>query len=192
MSTGWARSGGVASSSMGDPTRGSAPAIADLERGASSRVTAAGCADRRPRRKTAFRRPCFTPGAAVTDSRAVRRFALGCTESRPTSTGRCRRALSGGPSPATLPRPRSPMRRSASRCRPARGSSRCPISPVCPLVAHGTPAFGQYRPDGKPWALHVVHPSAGGITAIQSFVDTQRLFPLFVLQLHATPDGAPV
>lgn len=63
--------------------------------------------------------------------------------------------------------------------------SGCRGSKLCPLIANGTPAFGQYRPGGKPWALHVVHTSGGLITAIHSFVDTQRLFPLFGLPLEA-------
>ena len=63
--------------------------------------------------------------------------------------------------------------------------SGCRGSKLCPLLANGAPAFAQYRPGGKPWALHVVHTSAGLITAIHSFVDTQRLFPLFGLPLQA-------
>lgn len=70
--------------------------------------------------------------------------------------------------------------------------SGCRGSKLCPLVANGTPAFGQYRPGGKPWALHVVHTSAGVITAIHSFVDTQRLFPLFGLPLQAGAESGSV
>ena len=70
--------------------------------------------------------------------------------------------------------------------------SGCRGSKLCPLVANGTPAFGQYRPGGKPWALHVVHTSAGLITAIHSFVDTQRLFPLFGLPLQANEESLSV
>jgi RNA polymerase sigma-70 factor, ECF subfamily len=70
--------------------------------------------------------------------------------------------------------------------------SGCHGSKLCPLVANGTPAFGQYRPGGKPWALHVVHTSAGLITAIHSFVDTQRLFPLFGLPLEANAEPVSV
>jgi RNA polymerase sigma-70 factor (ECF subfamily) len=57
---------------------------------------------------------------------------------------------------------------------------------------NGSPAFGRYRPGGRPWALHVVHTSAGLITAIHSFVDTQRLFPLFGLPLHADAESISV
>jgi RNA polymerase sigma-70 factor (ECF subfamily) len=67
--------------------------------------------------------------------------------------------------------------------------SGCRGSKLCPLLASGTPAFGQYRPGGKPWALHVVHTSDGLITAIHSFVDTQRLFPLFGLPLQANAES---
>jgi RNA polymerase sigma-70 factor (ECF subfamily) len=70
--------------------------------------------------------------------------------------------------------------------------SGCRGSKLCPLLANGTPAFGQYRPGGKPWALHVVQTSAGLITAIHSFVDTQRLFPLFGLPLHANAQSVSV
>jgi RNA polymerase sigma-70 factor (ECF subfamily) len=34
---------------------------------------------------------------------------------------------------------------------------------------------------GKPWALQVIEVSDGKITAINSFLDTERLFPLFGL-----------
>jgi RNA polymerase sigma-70 factor, ECF subfamily len=70
--------------------------------------------------------------------------------------------------------------------------SGCRGSKLCPLVANGTPAFGQYRPGGKPWALHVVHTSGGAITAIHSFVDAQRLFPLFGLPLDAGAESVSV
>jgi RNA polymerase sigma-70 factor, ECF subfamily len=70
--------------------------------------------------------------------------------------------------------------------------SGCRGSKLRPLLANGMPAFGQYRPGGKPWALHVVHTSAGLITAIHSFVDTQRLFRLFGLPLHADSDRISV
>lgn len=69
--------------------------------------------------------------------------------------------------------------------------SGCRGSKLCPLVANGTPAFGQYRPGGKPWALHVVHASGGRIAAIHSFVDVERLFPLFGLPLHAELETVP-
>jgi RNA polymerase sigma-70 factor (ECF subfamily) len=53
-------------------------------------------------------------------------------------------------------------------------------------TANGLPAFGQYRPGGPdgsftPWALALIDISEGRIRAIGSFLDTERLFPLFGL-----------
>jgi RNA polymerase sigma-70 factor (ECF subfamily) len=66
--------------------------------------------------------------------------------------------------------------------------SGCRGSRLCPLTANGSPAIGQYRPGGKPWALHVLEVSDGKITAISSFLDTTRLFPLFGLPLEPDAD----
>ncbi len=56
-----------------------------------------------------------------------------------------------------------------------------------PTVANGSPAFGQYKPDGKggytPWALQVLETSGGEISGISFFLDTARFFPLFGLPL---------
>jgi RNA polymerase sigma-70 factor, ECF subfamily len=66
----------------------------------------------------------------------------------------------------------------------------CRGSRLVPTVANGSPAFGQYRPsdDGghDPWALQVIEISAGRIIAMNAFLDTPRLFPLFGLppRLH--------
>ncbi|QLH19771.1 sigma-70 family RNA polymerase sigma factor [Streptomyces sp. Rer75] len=62
----------------------------------------------------------------------------------------------------------------------------CRGSRLVPTVANGAPAFGQYRPGGpggahEPWALQVLEISAGRITGLNSFLDTERLFPLFGL-----------
>ncbi|MGR3936050.1 MULTISPECIES: sigma-70 family RNA polymerase sigma factor [Streptomyces] len=62
----------------------------------------------------------------------------------------------------------------------------CRGSRLVPTVANGAPAFGQYRPSGpggahEPWALQVLEISAGRITGLNSFLDTERLFPLFGL-----------
>ncbi|MGW7057263.1 sigma-70 family RNA polymerase sigma factor [Streptomyces sp. NPDC054904] len=62
----------------------------------------------------------------------------------------------------------------------------CRGSRLVPVVANGSPAFGQYRPcaDGTgfaPWALQVVEVSGDRITGISAFRDTERLFPLFGL-----------
>jgi RNA polymerase sigma-70 factor (ECF subfamily) len=64
--------------------------------------------------------------------------------------------------------------------------SGCRGSRLIPTVASGTPAFGQYRPGGpggryEPWALQVIEVSAGRIRGLNSFLDTDRLFPLFGL-----------
>lgn len=64
----------------------------------------------------------------------------------------------------------------------------CEGSRLVPTRANGCGAFGQYRidPDGgwAPWALQVIEISAGRITGINSFLDTERLFPLFGLPDH--------
>ncbi|WP_089010957.1 sigma-70 family RNA polymerase sigma factor [Micromonospora inositola] len=64
--------------------------------------------------------------------------------------------------------------------------SGCRGSRLVPVVANGLPAFGQYRPslDGSghdPWALIVLEISGGRIAAVNNFLDTARLFPLFGL-----------
>jgi RNA polymerase sigma-70 factor (ECF subfamily) len=61
----------------------------------------------------------------------------------------------------------------------------CRGSMLCRVSANGSAAFGQYRPGGKPWALQVVEVSGGRITGINSFLDTERLFPLFDLPPRA-------
>jgi RNA polymerase sigma-70 factor (ECF subfamily) len=68
----------------------------------------------------------------------------------------------------------------------------CRGSRLVPTVANGTPAFGQYRPDGsegchEPWALLVVEISAGRIGGLTFFLDTERLFPLFGLPPRLEP-----
>jgi RNA polymerase sigma-70 factor (ECF subfamily) len=64
--------------------------------------------------------------------------------------------------------------------------SGCEGSRLIPTVANGMPAFGQYRraADGdghQPWALIVLELSGGRIAAVNNFLDTARLFPLFNL-----------
>ncbi len=66
----------------------------------------------------------------------------------------------------------------------------CRGSRLVPIAANGSAAFGQYHPpsgpDGgyEPWALQVIELSAGRITALNSFLDTANLFPLFGLPLR--------
>ena len=61
----------------------------------------------------------------------------------------------------------------------------CRGSRLVPTVANGSPAFGQYRACAEgghePWALQVLEISAGRIIAMNSFLDTAKLFPLFGL-----------
>jgi RNA polymerase sigma-70 factor (ECF subfamily) len=56
----------------------------------------------------------------------------------------------------------------------------CRGSRLIPTAANGLPAFGQYRTTG-PWALVVLEISDGRIAGLNSFLDTERLFPLFNL-----------
>ncbi|WP_432987639.1 sigma-70 family RNA polymerase sigma factor [Dactylosporangium sp. CA-233914] len=67
--------------------------------------------------------------------------------------------------------------------------SGCRGSRLVPVTANGMPAFGQYRPSltgagHDPWALIVLELSGGRIAALNNFLDTQRLFPLFGLPAH--------
>ena len=61
----------------------------------------------------------------------------------------------------------------------------CKGSRLVPVVANGTPAFGQYKPspDGglEPWSLQVVEISDGRIVGLNFFLDTATLFPMFGL-----------
>jgi RNA polymerase sigma-70 factor (ECF subfamily) len=63
--------------------------------------------------------------------------------------------------------------------------SGCRGSRLIPTSACGSPAFGQYRPDPagghKPWALIVLELSGDRIAAMNSFLDTETLFPRFDL-----------
>jgi RNA polymerase sigma-70 factor, ECF subfamily len=62
----------------------------------------------------------------------------------------------------------------------------CRGSRLVATTANGLPAFGQYRPSGpggghEPWALQVLELRHGRVAALNSFLDTARLFPLFGL-----------
>jgi RNA polymerase sigma-70 factor, ECF subfamily len=64
--------------------------------------------------------------------------------------------------------------------------SGCRGSRLVPTAANGSPAFGQYRPSAsgaghEPWALIILDISAGRISGVNNFLDTERLFPLFGL-----------
>ncbi|WP_430790878.1 sigma-70 family RNA polymerase sigma factor [Actinoplanes sp. G11-F43] len=64
--------------------------------------------------------------------------------------------------------------------------SGCRGSRLIPTIANGLPAFAQYRPspdgDGHtPWSLVLLEITDGRIAAINNFLDTDHLFPLFNL-----------
>lgn len=69
--------------------------------------------------------------------------------------------------------------------------SGCRGSRLLPAAACGLPAFGQYRPDPagghKPWALIVLELSGDAIAGVNSFLDTQTLFPRFDLPARLDP-----
>jgi RNA polymerase sigma-70 factor, ECF subfamily len=69
----------------------------------------------------------------------------------------------------------------------------CRGSRLLPTHASGAPSFGQYRPasDGghAPWALIVLELEGDRIVAWNSFLDTEKLFPLFGLPPHLAPIG---
>lgn len=72
-----------------------------------------------------------------------------------------------------------------------RGSG-CRGSRLVPTSACGSPAFGQYRPSGpggrhQPWALIVLELSGDRIVAMNSFLDTEALFPRFGLPAELAP-----
>ena len=62
--------------------------------------------------------------------------------------------------------------------------------PSCvPVEANGSPAWGQYRRSESgagydPWSVTVLETRDGKVTGINSFLDTDRLFPLFGLPAH--------
>jgi len=58
----------------------------------------------------------------------------------------------------------------------------CRGSRLVPTAANGSPAFGQYRDGGAtPWALVVLELEGDRIAALNSFLDTDTLFPRFGL-----------
>jgi RNA polymerase sigma-70 factor (ECF subfamily) len=64
----------------------------------------------------------------------------------------------------------------------------CRGSRLVPTMASGSPAFGQYRPSGpggrhEAWALQVIEVRDGRIVALNAFLDTANLFPMFGLPL---------
>jgi RNA polymerase sigma-70 factor, ECF subfamily len=68
----------------------------------------------------------------------------------------------------------------------------CKGSRLLPVMANGMAGFAQYRPapggGHEPWALQVLEFSEDGrISHLNSFLDTQRLFPLFGLPPRLDP-----
>jgi RNA polymerase sigma-70 factor, ECF subfamily len=67
----------------------------------------------------------------------------------------------------------------------------CAGSRIVRTVANGSPAYAQYRVDPAgghhAWALGVLEITDGKIIGINSFLDVERLFPLFDLPLHLDP-----
>ncbi len=64
----------------------------------------------------------------------------------------------------------------------------CRGSRLVPVMANGSPGFGQYKPDPdgglQPWSLQVLELSGSRISGITFFLDTARMFPLFGLPLR--------
>ncbi len=64
----------------------------------------------------------------------------------------------------------------------------CRGSRLVPTAACGSPAFGQYRPNPeggyKPWALIVLELSGDQIAGVNSFLDTETIFPKFDLPME--------
>jgi RNA polymerase sigma-70 factor, ECF subfamily len=64
----------------------------------------------------------------------------------------------------------------------------CRGSRMVPTAANGAPAFGQFRNSGPgkgfhAWGLVVLEIAGGRVTGINTFLDTERLFPRFGLPL---------
>ena len=64
----------------------------------------------------------------------------------------------------------------------------CQGSRLIPVMANGSPAFGQYKPDPAgglaPWSVQVLELSGDRISGITFFLDTARYFPMFGLPDH--------
>jgi RNA polymerase sigma-70 factor (ECF subfamily) len=73
----------------------------------------------------------------------------------------------------------------AEICRALLGAGRpCEGARLAATAANGSPAFAQYRPAGRgfePFALIILELSGDVITEITTYLDAERLFPLFDL-----------
>jgi len=70
----------------------------------------------------------------------------------------------------------------------------CASARLLPTSANGSPAFGQYQPDGdryRPFALNVLELSAGRIVGMTSFLDATADFPRFGLPAELGADEFP-
>jgi RNA polymerase sigma-70 factor, ECF subfamily len=72
----------------------------------------------------------------------------------------------------------------------------CDGARLVPTVANGSPAFGQYRPSGsdggyQPFALVVIEVWDGLIAETTTYLDAERLFPLFDLPTAAGTVALP-
>jgi RNA polymerase sigma-70 factor (ECF subfamily) len=70
----------------------------------------------------------------------------------------------------------------------------CRGSRLLAIEANGMPAFAQYRPaqDGPgwtPWAIMILEIKDGKLAGIGSYMDTERLFPLFGVPMRLNADG---
>ncbi len=60
----------------------------------------------------------------------------------------------------------------------------CEGSVLVPAPACGTAAFAQYRHGGEtPWGIVVLQVADGQVTGVTTFLDTERLFPVFGLPM---------
>jgi RNA polymerase sigma-70 factor (ECF subfamily) len=61
----------------------------------------------------------------------------------------------------------------------------CRGSRLVPTKANGMPAFGQYREGGRQaWGLVVLETSGGRVAGINTYLDVDRLFPMFGLPMQ--------
>ncbi len=60
----------------------------------------------------------------------------------------------------------------------------CEGSTLVPVTANGQPAFAQYKATGDAWGLLLLRAAGGKLTAVDTFLDVERLFPLFEVPLH--------
>jgi RNA polymerase sigma-70 factor, ECF subfamily len=71
------------------------------------------------------------------------------------------------------------------------GPSECAGSVLVPVSANGVRAWGQYKPDGSPFALQVHEAIGDRLSRLTFFLDTRRLFPLFGLRARVPVQALP-